>query len=228
MNIGGLPGSEGGFWAHPIGRGLGAPAAHGAGGFTLLELVVVLGIFSVLSVMAYGGLSSVLDLRRQVQQSLERTAAMQKAYLRLRDDFQQLRNRPARNEFGDVAPALVVLRDGAVEFTRGGWRNPLLLPRSTLERVSYRLDEDGRLLRESWRVLDRAQDSERVEIALLDQVQEIEWRFLDANLEWQTSWPPTGSASASGSAPPPPPRAVELSLQAKDWGELKFLFSAMP
>jgi general secretion pathway protein J len=192
-------------------------------GFTLLELVVVMAIFTVLSVMAYGGLGSILTARTQVAQSLERTAALQKGYLRLRDDFQQLRARPARDNYGATQPALHADR-GVVEFTRGGWRNPLGLPRSALERVAYRL-EDGRLLRMSWRVLDRATGSEPVEVAVLDQVEDAQWRFLDQKLEWQAQWP-SAAATVAGAADPEPPRAVELTLVLKDLGEVRYLFSA--
>ena len=191
-------------------------------GFTLLELIVVLGIFGVVSVLAYGGLNSVLQTRVGVQRALDRTVAMQKAYLRLRNDFQQLRDRTVRNGFGEIDPALMLTPDGRVEFTRGGWRNPLSQPRSSLERVSYRLDEKNRLLRESWRVLDRAQDSALVETPVLEDVEDLEWRFLDQNREWQTAWP---TAGIPASPTVKVPIAVELTLQTKDWGELKFLFA---
>ena len=194
-----------------------------ATGFTLLELVVVLAIFAVLSMMAYGGLSAMLTGRAKVAESLERTAALQQGYLRLRNDFQQLRARTARDGYGETQPALIVQPDGSVEFTRSGWRNPLSQPRSALERVAYQFDE-GRLLRRSWRVLDRAQESEPVEVAVLDQVDDAEWRFLDAKLEWHDAWPAV--AALVGSPPSPPPLAVELTLQVKDLGEVRFLFSA--
>ena len=58
-----------------------------ARGFTLLELLVVILIFGVFSIMAYGGLSSVLGTRRHIEESLARTAEYQKAYVRLREDF---------------------------------------------------------------------------------------------------------------------------------------------
>lgn len=194
-----------------------------ARGFTLLELVVVLGIFAMFSVMAYGGLSSVLTAREQVARSFERTAALQKGYLRLRNDLQQVRARPSRDGYGDTQPALVMLADDAVEFTRSGWRNPLSQPRSALERVAYRLDDRKRLLRESWRVLDRAQDSARAEVAVLEQVEEARWRFLDGN-QWYTSWPKPSLTSTPGD--PAPPQAVELTLVFTDLGEVRWLFSA--
>lgn len=194
-----------------------------AGGFTLLELVVVMAIFAVLSVMAYGGLATVLTARERVLQSLERTTELQKAYVRLRNDLQQLRTRPVRDGFGDPQPALQLQPDGAVEFTRSGWRNPLGHPRSGFERVAYRLDADQRLLRVSWRVLDRAQDSPVSEVAVLERVEDIAWRFLDGD-QWREAWPPlglTGTPTLDAA-----PRAVEILLTLEDLGEVRLLFSS--
>ena len=194
-------------------------------GFTLIEILVVLVIFSVLSVMAYGGLNTVLTLRSKVTEALDRTAALQKGYLRLRNDFQQLRARPARDAYGEPQPALLVRSDGAVEFTRSGWRNPLSHARSALERVAYRI-EDGKLIRENWPVLDRAQDSNVAAVTVLEQVEDARWRFLDADRQWQGSWP---SASLVQSSPgtAAPPLAVELTLELKDLGEVRLLFGAV-
>ncbi|MGQ0587863.1 MAG: type II secretion system minor pseudopilin GspJ [Gammaproteobacteria bacterium] len=192
-------------------------------GFTLIELMVVLIIFSVLAVLAYGGLNSVLTARERVQQSLERTTALQKAYLRLRNDLQQLRARPARDGFGDPQAALILLPDGAVEFTRSGWRNPLGQPRSALERVAYRLDGERRLLRVSWRALDRAQDATVSEVVVLDRVEEIRWRFLEGE-EWRDGWPVPGAGASP--ALDAVPRAVELVLTLEDLGDVRLLFSA--
>lgn len=192
-------------------------------GFTLLELLVALAIFSVLSVMAYGGLSSVLGARERVLQSLERTTALQKAYLRLRNDLQQLRARPSRDPYGEAQAALALLPDGSMEFTRSGWRNPLAQPRPTLQRVAYRLDADGRLLRSSWRAVDRAQNAPVSEVVVLSGVEDLRWRFLDGS-EWRDAWPVPGPGGAPKLAAVP--RAVEVALTLKDLGEVRLLFSA--
>jgi general secretion pathway protein J len=190
-------------------------------GFTLLELLVAIAIFAIMAVMAYGGLDSVLNQRRGVEQRLDRIAQLQKAYMRLRADFQQVRNRPVRDPYGDEAPALFVTPSAPVlEFTRGGWRNPLFQPRASEERISYRLS-DGKLLRTSWRVLDRVQASVPVEVTVLDRVDEVGWRFIDPTGEWQPNWPPLAQAGQTGA---PPPSALELTLRTRDWGELRFLF----
>lgn len=195
-----------------------------ARGFTLVELIVVLAIFAVFAIMAYAGLDTVLTGRARVAQAFTETTALQKAYVRLRDDFQQLRARPIRDGFGEEQPALLVTLDGTLEFTRGGWRNPLSLPRPGLERIAYRLDEQRRLMRLSWRVLDRAPDSQPVELAVLERVERVDWRFLDASGQWHPRWPAMDALGAP--LADPVPRAVELTLALVDLGEIRLLFSA--
>jgi general secretion pathway protein J len=196
----------------------------GQRGFTLLEVILVVLIFGIMSAMAYGGLNSVLKTRTAVEASIERTADLQRAYMRMRGDFQNLMQRPIRDNFGDTQPSLLGSRDNVVELTRGGWRNPLYLPRSSFERVVYRL-ADHKLERASYRVLDRAQDSEPVRVPLLDKVDELKLRYMDESREWVEQWPAQSSSSQSqNAAAEKPPLAVELTLTTKDLGELRFVF----
>ncbi len=200
-----------------------------ARGFTLVELLAAIAIFAVMALMAYGGLSAVLSARTAVEASQARTAEIQKAVYRLQSDLEQARPRPIRDEYGDRQPAFVTRdesREGRrVEFTRGGWRNPRLQRRSALERVSYGL-KDGRLVRYSWLTLDRAREDAVIEVALLDGLESLEWRFLDAQRTWRDSWPPQASADAA--SPDALPLAVELTFETRDWGQMRFLFRLIP
>lgn len=195
-----------------------------ARGFTLLELIVVVAIFAIFAMLAYGGLDAVLKTRDSVERAQLRLAELQKGYRRLRDDFQQVSLRPTRDGFGDLQPALRGADNAGVELTRGGWRNPLGQPRPTLERVAYKLADDG-LHRLSWRTLDLAQDAKPVDLLLLAGVTDLRWRFLDVNREWQTQWPALnttqGPEQAAGAAPPV---AVEVRLKLRDLGEMRYLF----
>ena len=192
-------------------------------GFTLLELIIVIAIFGVMSAMAYGGLNSVLKSRVHIEKSLERTAEFQKAYMRLRNDFQEARNRPIRDSYGSTQAAFITDRDGNVEFTRAGWRNPTNQPRSSLERVIYRYDADKKtVIRSTFRALDQAQDTTPVDQVLLEKVEEVRWQYLDSNGAWVSDWPSRNSGSTTTNIAPP--LAAELTLRTADFGELRYLF----
>ena len=198
-------------------------SARRAAGFTLLELLIVIVVFAVMATMAYGGLSQVLKVRSSVEQSQSRTEAYQMFYVRLRADLQNAAIRSARDNDGVSQPAFLYDNyNKRLEFTRGGWANPLYLPRTGFERVSYRLDQD-KLIRSSWRVLDRAPQSQPVDVVVMDGVEEWSWRFMDPKLQPSETWPPvTDSAQETASALPPV--AAELTLRTKDWGLMRFLF----
>lgn len=196
-----------------------------AQGFTLLEIIVVVLVFSVMSVMAYGGLRSVLRTRSGIEAAMTRTAELQRAYARLRGDFQNLRDRPARDEYGDAQAAVSIDRDGHLRLIRGGQRNPLGTSRSSLERIRYTFAE-GALRRASWRAIDLPQKSEPVELVVLSDVEQVRWRFLDTAYEWQEEWPDGSQNRGAGvtSASDPPPLAVEVTIVTRDWGEIRHVF----
>lgn len=204
-----------------------------ARGFTLLELIIAIAIFAVLSIMAYSGLSNALNTREHTERVADRLAAVQQTYTILQRDLEQAAPRDVRDSFGDTRPGMIGgTGDALIEFSRTGWRNPVNRPRSHLQRVAYRVD-DGRLIRMSWAALDRAPDSTPLEQVLLEGVDAAEVRFLappsavaaagtTPQNEWQSYWPP----QTPGAAPPvtPLPRAVEVSLDLKDWGRITRLF----
>ena len=194
-------------------------------GFTLLELIVVLAVFAVFSLMAYGGLNYVLKARKDIEIKLDRTAEWQKAFQRVRNDLELATPRAARDGFGQPQAAFVFEEFGArIEFTRSGWRNPLSLPRASLERVVYRYDDRSReLLRETWRVLDRASDNEPLKLVVLDRIDDARWRFMDSNRQWQERWPPQSTGATTGSNNLLLPKAIELTLESKDFGEVVWL-----
>jgi len=72
------------------------------------------------------------------------------------------------------------LAEPSLELTRGGELNYGSTPRSDLRRVAYRLKE-GRLVRITWPVLDRAPVTEPLEAPLLGDVETFELRFYDAS-----------------------------------------------
>ena len=194
---------------------------RGCGGFTLLELLVALSIFAIVAMLAYGGLNSVLEQRLQTEESAERLAALQKTYLILQRDIEQLVPRSVRDEFGDERAAIA----GAQHFqlTRGGWSNPLDNPRSTLQRVAYTVEE-RRLIRHSWLILDRAQDSEPRTQVLATGIILMRALYLNRSGNWHRQWPPE-KLTESGQPPPDDlPTAVEITLEHEHYGQIRWLF----
>ncbi len=191
-------------------------------GFTLLELLIALAIFAVLSSLAYGSLRSALFNREQSQQRTEQLARLQMAFLFISRDLEQVVNRPVRNTYGDIQPALFTPQQTyRLEFTRAGWNNPARTRRSTLQRVAYSVDE-GELIRHSWWMLDRTDEKPALSQPLLDGVKEIELRFLDNKNKWNKEWPPLNMDEET--KPPPLPLAIEITLELQEWGRIRRLF----
>ncbi len=197
-------------------------------GFTLIELLVAMAIFAILAAFAYGALGGTLASAEFLTQRTDRLEMVQRTMRFLSADFQQLAPRPVREQLGDVvAPALVtdVTSEFAVQLTHGGWSNPAGLPRGTLQRVAWRL-QDGELVRFHWTVLDRTLDNEPLARVLLDDVESIAFRFLQDNGEWTDEWPPRDRAGPLGLHLRP--RAVEIVLTTEQEGVITRLLEVAP
>jgi general secretion pathway protein J len=206
--------------------------AHRQSGFTLLELLVSMGIFALMAAMAYGGLNVIIDERQATDKHAARLAQLQTSFLWLSRDIEQATNRRIRDEYGDSQLAMTSTEVGRfqLELTRGGWRNPVGRARSNLQRVAYGV-RDNKLIRTYWNVLDRAQDSKALETVLLDGVNRLELRFLSVQKkaqqsgqdkqEWVDGWPGSGLGTQPSDGLP---QAVEVTLETEAEGRITRLF----
>lgn len=191
-------------------------------GFTLIEMLVALAIFAVISTMAYLSLDSLLRSQEKTRAESIRVGEVQQAVTILTRDLMQMLPRPVREaSHGDFTPALMAGTDvvSGIEFTRGGWRNPLERRRSTLQRVAYRVSED-KLVRMTWHELDRAQDARPTRAEVLDDVERLAVRFLTSGDQWRDQWPPLDQQSGQPDLRALP-RAVEVALDLEDWGRVR-------
>jgi general secretion pathway protein J len=196
--------------------------------FTLIEVLVALAIFGMLAAIAYGTLSKTLSNAEVLTDRMQRLQSLQRTMRYLSEDFMQLAPRPVREDLGDnFGPALHtdVQSDFAVELTHGGWSNPAALPRATLQRVAYRLEENE-LVRYHWTVLDRTLSNEPAGRALLDEVDSIAFRFMRDNGDWTEEWPPENLPGILGLRQRP--RAVEIVLTLTDASEIRRLLEIAP
>jgi general secretion pathway protein J len=191
-----------------------------AAGFTLLEVLIAVAIFAVVGVMAYGGLQAVLAQQTIARDNADRFRELQFAVQQISRDLLQLNPRPVREPIGDGYRAALYSdprSEVLLEFTRGGWSNPLGQARAAVQRVAYVL-EDDLLVRRHWFVPDPTLGEEPVEREVLSGVREVRLRFFSPG-GWSEDWPSGGVAAD----PALRPLAVEVTLDLQDWGEIRRL-----
>ncbi len=195
-------------------------------GFTLVEVLVAVFVFGVMTTLAYATLGQTLSNAELLTERMDRLKAIQRAVRIIDADLMQTAPRPIRDPLtGNSAPAFrsEAGYDFALELTRSGWNNPAGLKRSTQQRSAYRL-EDDELVRYHWIVLDRTLANEPRRAVLLDGVENFELRYLTLNGEWSGEWPPFGSGANDRIRP----RAVEMLLTLADEGEIRRVLEVAP
>ena len=193
-------------------------------GFTLIEVLIALAVFSVMSVMAYGGLKTVLNARNGTERAAERLGKLQMAFLLIQQDMQHMAPRSIRIGFGgfggfdgveEGALSAGMGLDYPVAFTRGGNSNPHRPRRSGLFRVGYQLEE-GELIRLVWPVLDRTGDDEPQKMVLLRNVSDVTFMFNGGPV-----WPSPGQSIDQE----PLPKVAEVTVVLDDWGTITRTFA---
>jgi general secretion pathway protein J len=209
-----------------------------ARGFTLIELLVALSITALIMAIAYGGLGALSKQADSSRATMLRLRQVQLAMDIISRDFAQLEPRPVRDGLGaEISPALVAGPSNVppIEFTRGGWGNPLGTLRSTEERVAYSL-EDGKLMRSWWPELDGQAQVQPIKEALLADVSSIKLQYMEkTSKSFQDVWPPTQTlapgaathgATPGGAIPGPAPGgavlpvAVSITVTLRDLGDM--------
>ncbi|MHB1528669.1 MAG: type II secretion system minor pseudopilin GspJ [Acidiferrobacteraceae bacterium] len=195
-----------------------------ARGFTLLELLVAVAIFAVVSALAFEGLSQALKARRRLDHERRFWQGLAITFSELKQDLAQARPRPVRNAAGMMVPAFIGLPAGetadhgsVLQFTRGGAFPVRHGPASTLERVGYEVRGHG-LVRLIWPVLDRAPNTRPLVSPILNGVERFRVRFYETNGQWSRVWPLPGGQLTDL------PRGVRVTLHLKDHGTFKRWF----
>ncbi|APE07339.1 MAG: type II secretion system protein GspJ [Alteromonas sp.] len=199
-------------------------------GFTLIEILVAMAIFTLIGLASTGLLTTVIDSNTLSQERFEKLQLLQRAMVTIERDIQQAVSRSVRV---DGEKREIVMAGGEVEgsdddgigFVRGGWHNPqLMLPRSTLQYVAYRL-RDNQLERLYSNYVDNVIGYEPKVRVLLDEIESFKVEFLAGNNSSSTveedddiKW----SESYQGKVLP---RAVAIEFVSKDFGLLRREFT---
>jgi general secretion pathway protein J len=184
-----------------------------ARGLTLVELLVVVAIFGILSAFAYRALTVILDSRGRIEQENRKWRGLALFFARLEQDVAATVPRPVPDP-GDVpSPAFVGsaagvrINEGALILTRTAFApepGALEAPR----RFGYRLRGTVVELL-TWSVRDQGPRAEPPVVAVLDGVKAMDVRYLDPRGQWHLTWPPPLATAAQAARPV----AIEVKLE---------------
>lgn len=182
-------------------------------GFTLVELMVALLIFGLLSASGVALLSFGVDTRARTNERADTLGATLRTRALLTADLAQAAPRLYRRGDGSVAPAFGAGEDGTLlAFVRRGWANEDGEPRASLQRVEYRLRE-GRFERIAFARVDGGAPGPAA--VLLTGVRSLRLRYRLEG-EWRDRW--------DSNRPEAMPQAVEAVIALEGAPELRQLF----
>jgi general secretion pathway protein J len=182
----------------------------GTAGFTLVELLVALAIFALLSGFAYRALDTMLESRDALEKESRKWRDVTLFVGRVERDLAAVLAKrratgPSGTLLAPVSSAIDASGPGTgLALTRSGsplQENALAAP----QRVAYRL-RDSQVERLAWTSVDAAPRDEPAAVPVLRDVRALDFRFLDPRGEWRSSWGLPGSAEGA-------PAGVEMRLE---------------
>lgn len=188
-------------------------------GFTLLEVLIAIAIFSLISLSSFTIFDSVLRGDASAKIRSERQNELQRAFLIIERDITQIARRTIR--LNGEAPLTRLIQNAndsysseeqAIAFVRHGWTNPgLLLPRSDMQAVAYRLTDDT-LQRLHFNFVDAVVGEEPKIRPLISDVTELTFEYYDGK-KWQETWVTDLL-----------PLAIAIEIDTKDYGKIRRQF----
>lgn len=182
-------------------------------GFTLIEILVALFIFTLLSMLMLGGLRTVINAQSGSERNSAQLRKMQMVLLMLSRDIEQIVNRPILDATGQEEAAFIGTIH-SMQFTHAGFANAT---GSSLQRTGYKFNHEA-LQRLTWPVLDQAPESMPHTRTLLTDVTFAEFQYLDSMGSYHNTWP------ADDLTKEVLPRGVKISMKMAYWGELNQLY----
>ena len=182
-------------------------------GFTLVEMLVALAIFALISAAGVMLLRSSVDTQIAVSERLGEGSSILRTRALLSADLASAQPRAVRDASG--APQTAFVTDGGgIAFTHAASDDAGI---ERLERTRYVL-ENGTLVRRSTQAVDGG--SEGVAAVLVREVTGARWRVRNSDGGWSEGW--------SADNPDRLPRAVELTLDRNSAQPLTMVFLVGP
>lgn len=183
-------------------------------GYTLIEILIAIGIFSALSLSAYTALSALSKASAAAEQQSVMLAQLQRTIARLDADVRAVVGRPSFDAAPNASVSDFSGQSTSFGAVRSGWANPLGQPRAQLQRFQWQF-QAGALQRLYWPTLYPTRRSEVQIESLAVDLEGWSIRYFSPSMGWQSRWP-----SGPGEALP---QAVEFTLNHTHYGEIRRL-----
>ena len=192
-------------------------------GFTLVELLVAIAIFAVLSALGWKVFDYISKVKERNSMHEVRLSQLQEAYQQiLRDTLQAVPL--TANINGDIQPAMV-LQNGRFNFSKTGVTDPLNQGIAPDERVEYQYNAaDKKLYRLKYRNINQSGHDQPDSSVLLADVEQFEIRVL--NPEELSAWPDPAADLSKRSGLQRLPRGLKIKLSVNEV-EYEWLFSLL-
>lgn len=183
-------------------------------GFTLIEIMIALFIFSIIALIISYGLHNVFNAKKKITYHEQRLNQLQFALVILRHDITQL------VDYSDTQTGSATSTTGNSKqftFTTTDNANPLgLEKRSNLMHVRYQ-EKAGKLIRDIWFTEGLQTKSHVTSRILLPNITHFRIRYL-SRTGFIDSWPAPNTLTIA------PPNAVQISFTLPNWGNISQLY----
>lgn len=188
-------------------------------GFTLIETLIALALLAIISLMSYQAIEVVIGADERSRAKQTGQAEMDRAWKIIQRDLMHVRNRPFRDGLGGIeAPYMTAKSDFGVRFSRGN--GPMIATNpSGVRRVSYDLDDNQQLVRQSWGITESMRYSDGVSMVLLKDVDKILFEHSDGRSAFVPDWPPLKRRKSD-----PLPKIIRVTITLNNGAETSRLF----
>jgi len=189
-------------------------------GFTLIEVLVALGIFAIVASLGYRGLSAMIDAEARLTGEALRWQRIERFLGEFENDIFYAAPRGGRNADGALQPALrgvaAVSNPDEAHLSLTRFHAGQGLTTGVPQRIGYRFAPPALTLL-VWPALDAAPGARPDRVVLIDGLRAASTRYQDRAGNWHTAWPPAGLGDEF-------PLNVELTLDIEGAGRMTRLF----